>query len=140
MTDKVLPEVTLTVTNLPNRNNRIYSDEIMQSAIDALGNNPLWVSLPDEVYEGLKTENIVGHLDNLRIEDSQVVGECTLMHATRKGPIVIETVQHTPIYFAMAGTGIIKEKEGQTYVEDFVLTHATIHIGESNERNATSSI
>lgn len=110
-----------------NRNNRKYSEEVVQKALDDLDGRPVRVRLgmprddrPMEVAEIRHLDDIQGFAD-LSIKDHCLVSEMRIQKATDAGKIICKGLDDGTLVPAPFGTGNAKPIDGVDEISDFSL-------------------
>lgn len=110
-----------------NRNNRKYSEEVVQKALDDLDGQPVRVRLgmpredrPLEVAEIRHLDDIQGFAD-LFIKDHCLVTELRIQKATDIGKFICNGLDDGTLVPAPFGTGNAKPIDGVNEISDFSL-------------------
>lgn len=109
-----------------NRNNRKYSEEVVQKALDDLDGRPVPVQLdmprngrPEEAPE-IDAKDIQGFAD-LSIKDHCLVSELRVQKATDAGKIICKGLDAGTLVPAPFGTGNAKPIDGVNEISEFSL-------------------
>lgn len=109
-----------------NRNNRKYSEEVVQTALDGLNGQPVPVRL-GMPREGRPEDAPEIHLDDIQgfaylsIKDHCLVSELRVQKATDAGKIICKGLDAGTLVPAPFGTGNAKPIDGVDEISDFSL-------------------
>ena len=114
-------EITVRIcqADVPNKNNRTYSTEALQNAVDKLPRPELLGTIGMPVSDKVDLFNVSHSVSNLRLEDGYLVGTMKVLE-TPQGKMLKELLSTPPsLDFRLAGVGKV-DRNG--VVSDFTIT------------------
>lgn len=118
-------EVKIAQADIPTLNGNMYPKDELEKAIGKSGT--LLVTLgtnPEDFFEGLKLEDVVGKVQELSISDNgTVTGEMTVLN-TPKAEILNEIDKHS--YYNPVFTGTVSIENGVKVIRDITMRYISV--------------